>query len=141
MSAPQKHMISTESLERGHEQSDLSIKTLFWGLVVLLVVTTAAALAMAVMWDVLDARIAGMQPPPSPLVQTDVEPPEPRLETTPREVRTRIDALRTLQASTYTWLDRDGGVARIPVERAMEILVERGLPYSGEAEAAPEVQE
>jgi hypothetical protein len=140
MSAPQKHEISTESLQRGHEQSDLSTKTLFWGLVVLLVFTSVAAFAMVLMWDVLDARVAGMQPAPSPLVETDIEPPEPRLETTPSEVRTRIDALRALQSSTYTWIDRDGGVARIPVDRAMAIVVERGLPYRG-AEAAPEVQE
>lgn len=98
------------------------------------VVTAAAAVAMALMWDVLDARVAGSQAAPSPLIETDITAPEPRLENTPNEVRARLDALREMQASTYTWVDRQGGVARIPVERAMELLTERGLPYRGAAE-------
>jgi hypothetical protein len=30
--------------------------------------------------------------------------------------------------TTYGWVDRDAGIVRMPIERAMEILVERGLP-------------
>ncbi len=41
---------------------------------------------------------------------------------------------RTLRAeqqevlSSYGWIDEENGVVRIPVERAMSLLVERGLP-------------
>jgi hypothetical protein len=28
----------------------------------------------------------------------------------------------------YSWVDRDKGVVRLPIERAMDILAERGLP-------------
>jgi hypothetical protein len=30
--------------------------------------------------------------------------------------------------TTYGWVDRRAGVVRIPVDRAMDLLVERGLP-------------
>jgi hypothetical protein len=32
--------------------------------------------------------------------------------------------------TTYGWVDRKSGVVRMPIERAMELLVERGLPPS-----------
>jgi hypothetical protein len=32
--------------------------------------------------------------------------------------------------ATYGWVDRDAGIVRIPIERAMELLVLRGLPPS-----------
>ena len=30
--------------------------------------------------------------------------------------------------TSYAWVDRTAGVAQIPVERALEIVAERGLP-------------
>jgi len=121
--------VRLRSAERGHEQSDLSIRVLFTGLFVLVAVTSMAVWAMSAMFGFLQQRQADRMPPSAPLVQTDVVAPEPRLETSPREVRDRIDALREMQETTYTWLDRDAGIARIPVSRAMEILAERGLPH------------
>jgi hypothetical protein len=54
--------------------------------------------------------------------------PNPRLQESPpvdlvgitREERTRI--------SSYGWVDKKAGVARIPVDRAMDILAQKGLP-------------
>lgn len=54
--------------------------------------------------------------------------PEPRLQLEPKTdlvvLRTAEDkALRTLD-----WVDKQAGVVRVPIERAMEMLVARGLP-------------
>jgi hypothetical protein len=44
------------------------------------------------------------------------------------------EALRQLQATenailnTYGWVDRPNGVVRIPIDRAIEIIEQRGLP-------------
>ena len=119
--------VSKESLERGHEQSDLGIGMLFGSLLVLMIFTAVFAVLMALMWQGLDGRQAERLRPSSPLVETDVTPPEPRLESRSGEIWEQVRALRALQAETYTWLDRDNGIARIPVERAMEIVAERGL--------------
>jgi hypothetical protein len=32
------------------------------------------------------------------------------------------------QLNSYGWVDEKGGVAHIPIERAMELMVQRGLP-------------
>ena len=128
---------SKASSERGHEQADLSIRVLFTGLFMLVAVTSLAVWAMALMFGYLEARQADRLEPRTPLVETGVLAPEPRLETSPREVRDRIDALREMQGTTYTWLDRQAGIARIPVSRAMEILAERGLPHRPASEQQP----
>jgi hypothetical protein len=36
------------------------------------------------------------------------------------------DAGRRL--SSYGWVDREAGIVRIPIDRAMDLLAERGLP-------------
>jgi hypothetical protein len=55
-------------------------------------------------------------------------PPPPRLQTNPRgdllELREAEDRVLT----TYGWVDRNAGVVRIPIEQAMKLTAERGLP-------------
>jgi hypothetical protein len=41
-----------------------------------------------------------------------------------QKLRAEEDAVLT----SYAWVDKPGGFVRIPVDRAMELLVERGLP-------------
>lgn len=40
----------------------------------------------------------------------------------------RLRAWEDEQLSTYGWVDRNDGIVRIPIERAMEIVVNEGLP-------------
>ena len=37
--------------------------------------------------------------------------------------------------SSYGWVDKDGGVARIPIDRAMDVLVQRGIPVRPDSPA------
>jgi hypothetical protein len=64
-------------------------------------------------------------------------PPEPRLQTNPRadlaELRERED--RAL--NTYSWVDRNAGIVRIPIDRAMSLTLERGLPVAPQQGGPP----
>ena len=57
-------------------------------------------------------------------------PPEPRLEPDPLAPGRRMRAEENAMLATYGWVDRDRGLVRLPIDRAMELLVERGLPPS-----------
>jgi hypothetical protein len=66
-------------------------------------------------------------------VQTPPEGPQLASLTPPLEVApiadgaaVRVQAEQKLHG--YAWIDRQGGVARIPIERAMELTAERGWP-------------
>jgi hypothetical protein len=64
--------------------------------------------------------------PAAPLAaQTNRLPPGPRLQVDPsrdlREMRTIEEQI----LNSYGWVDKSAGVVRIPVERAMKLMVER----------------
>ena len=37
---------------------------------------------------------------------------------------------------SYDWVDQKNGVVRIPIDRAMDLLAQRGLPVISQADAA-----
>lgn len=75
------------------------------------------------------SHAAKANPPVSPLIrqQAPREPPEPRLQGNPqldlRRMREEEDAV----LNNYAWVDRPNGVVRIPIQRAMDIAVQKGL--------------
>src|SRR6185369_10648399 len=44
------------------------------------------------------------------------------------------------QAENYGWVDKQAGVARIPIERAKQIIAEKGLPSLPSGAISDEVQ-
>jgi len=63
-------------------------------------------------------------------------PPEPRLQTTPREDLRELRAHEDEVLSSYGWVDKPTGVVRIPIDEAMKLTLQRRLPArasSGEA--------
>ena len=55
-------------------------------------------------------------------------PPEPRLQTTPRQDLRALRAREDAVLLTYGWVDKGSGIARIPIDEAMKITAQRGLP-------------
>ena len=55
-------------------------------------------------------------------------PPEPRLEETPVLDLARMRAAEDQLLNTYGWIDKQNGIVRIPIDKAMDLLVQRGLP-------------
>jgi hypothetical protein len=54
--------------------------------------------------------------------------PNPRLQKNDvREMRDQIEAEENL-LERYSWVDESAGTVRIPIERAIELTAERGLP-------------
>lgn len=114
----------------GHETRDVDIRRVSILAGVLVLVIAAAMGLMVLMFDRLAAREAGHQAPPSTLVEPPALrlPPEPRLQEDPVADLARMMAEEQAALDGYGWVDRERGVARIPVRRAMDILVQRGLP-------------
>ena len=68
--------------------------------------------------------------PPNVAANLARTPPEPRLEPLPLAPGQRLRAEEDAILTTYGWVDKEAGMARIPIDRAIEILAERGLPPS-----------
>lgn len=53
--------------------------------------------------------------------------PTPALQTQPFKDLHTLRAEEAKQLDTYGWVDKEGGVTRIPVDRAMEVILQRGF--------------
>jgi hypothetical protein len=69
---------------------------------------------------------------PQTLHQADVGPvagaPGPRLQVDPKGDLAAFRQAETAQLRQYAWIDRAGGRVRIPIDRALTLTAERGLP-------------
>jgi hypothetical protein len=81
-------------------------------------------------FEYLRNRVTEMAEPmsPSAMINAQKQPPEPRLQAhAARDMRQmRADEDKLLHQ--YAWLDPDKGIVRIPVDRAMDLVAQRGLP-------------
>ena len=64
----------------------------------------------------------------TPMVPAPNMSPEPDLQVASSRDYQEMRAAEEAQLRSYRWVDRDAGIAAIPIERAMEILARRGLP-------------
>ncbi|MCW8127714.1 hypothetical protein [Microbulbifer halophilus] len=68
------------------------------------------------------------QPQPSPPLFAPPAPTQPQLQTNPRADLRDYREREQRRLQSYGWVNREAGVVHIPIERAMDLLVERGLP-------------
>ncbi len=72
--------------------------------------------------------LASAGPPPLP--------PAPVLQVKPREELKQLRAEEDAILGSYAWIDEGAGIVRIPIERAMALVVERGLPVRAQNSGA-----
>jgi len=115
----------------GHEERDVAYRPVLTGLVGLVALLVGSAILMKVFFGHLVGQQEG--PPENPLAQRFGRqvPPEPRLQSNPLDDLARLHAEEDAVLHSYGWVDRPAGVVRIPVERAMELLAQSGLPRGG----------
>jgi hypothetical protein len=63
------------------------------------------------------------------------EPPSPRLQTQPFKDLYLLHRSENEKLESYGWMDKEAGVTRIPIDRAIDALLERGIPARTEAPA------
>lgn len=113
---------------QAHEESDVNLRGLFAFVAALTVVMIGVNVGMWLLFGAFERRAAERDPPRPPLVDERRPPVGPHLQVAPAE---DVVALRERQDQTLRelrWLDERARVVRIPVERAMEIVADRGLP-------------
>lgn len=114
----------------GHEERDITFRPILWAGAGMGVVV--ALIFVLVRWTfVADlAHDAAQSPAANPLAGTYGRqlPPEPRLQTHPIRDLHDLRAAEDVVLNGYGWVDRNAGVVRIPIARAMELLAKRGLP-------------
>lgn len=136
-----------------HEESDVAVRPLLWFVGGLTVFTLITCLAMLLLFEFFRGREESEELAPSPLARQGAErlPPEPRLQLAPGwevEMNGKRQDLSYTAANTgyvpqpwsewllvneawqrqlndYGWADQQAGTARVPVNRAIDLYLER----------------
>jgi hypothetical protein len=65
-------------------------------------------------------------------VGQDREPPAPLLQRQPFKDIYMLRQGEAEKLTSYGWIDKEGGIARLPIDRAMEVMLEKGFPSRAE---------
>ena len=111
-----------------YETSDVATRPIVLSVLGLSIFTVVFTLAAHFVYFGLAAREQAASPAASPLAEQYAakEPPEPRLQLQPR---TDLEVMRAAELkilSSYGWVDKEAGVVRVPIERAMQMFVAKG---------------
>ena len=147
MSDEFKHENATR--HESFEHQDLKPAGIVYFFLTLVVVTVLCMFGLKGLYAYLDRREKASQPEVNPLLAKvpedtrNVAPgypqtafPSPKLE---EDERGQLNGIRMEEEKTlysYGWVDEKAGTVRIPIERAMDLLVQRGLPVRPQGAAA-----
>jgi len=114
----------------GHEVDRVNIRGLWISAVVLALVCVFSGIVVLWLFRVVDRRLVDAEPALAPLAVPigEASVPEPRLLTNEPANLADFRAREADKVETYGWVDKPGGIVRIPVERAKDLILERGLP-------------
>ena len=113
------------------EVRDISVPGVLGIGIGVLVCTIAIVFVMYPLFAHMRNLKARESPPASPLSR-DISrlPPEPRLQASPRLDYETMRADANWELHHYRWIDRQKGTVAIPIDRAMDLVVQRGIPPS-----------
>ena len=113
---------------------DLNIRAVVWSGVILAAVT---ALSFVLMWWLFQGLVAfqaGRDPEPPPIREAaePTLPDGPVLQSEPEEDWRRMLAMEEALLTSYSLVEGEEGYARVPIEVALEMALERGLGEGAE---------
>lgn len=143
MSDATKH--ENNAINGGYERRDLQPSRIIYFLLALVVATALSLFGLRGLYVYLDHREKADQPAVNPLLTNapgetrhiaagypQAAFPSPKLE---EDERGQLNDIRMKEEQTlysYGWIDEKAGMVHIPIERAMDLLVQRGLPVHGQ---------
>ena len=145
--------MSDDNLKNGQnpevsfEPEDIEARPIIIGLIGLGLSCIAFYFVVLWMYGFLNRYQATHQAPISPLATVEKDThhvtkaevenfPEPRLEENERDQLDGVRIHEEERLNSYGWVDQSAGTVHIPIERAMELMVEQGVPTAPTAEPA-----
>ena len=108
----------------GHEADRPQMRPILIGAAVLAAVLAVGVVVPTLLEVVLESREERSSPRANPLLASAGRelPPQPRLQVNPWRDITEYRTAQEEILTSYGWVDRQAGIVRIPIERAMEMV-------------------
>ena len=110
-----------------HETTDASMSGLVKFGIGLFLLIVAVLVGMVWMFKYFSTT-QQLGPPASPFTESQTPPRGPLLQVYPRRDLKSLHLDENEKLNSYGWMDQKSGIVRIPIDRAMELLVKNGLP-------------
>jgi hypothetical protein len=128
------HRNATDPVQIGHESTDLRPGYIaLFGIGLAVVIGIVVILTFWLMHYKTAQHQKGDAPLPG-LARERQATPQPRLQIGAHNELREMRAGEDTVLNSYGWVDRDAGIVRIPVDRAMEVLAAKGLPVRPQAD-------
>src|SRR5579872_6287208 len=114
------------SITAGHEIGDARVRPIIIGALIL---AASAGIALLIVYGAF--TFFGSRPVEQSNPMSSVKPqvpPTPRLQDNPSIEPQPLPAREDMVLSTYGWSDKNAGTVRVPIDRAMELMLQRGFP-------------
>ncbi|MGP8243635.1 MAG: hypothetical protein ACLQVN_03845 [Bryobacteraceae bacterium] len=131
---PEVEHYDVDNPAQRHERRDVNVKAISEFAIGLALLCIASFAIVVGVFRYLEHVTSGV-PAGKQNVAIDARqrPPAPQLEETPAIDLQRERAAEEELLHTYGWIDKPGGVVRLPIERAIDLMAQRGLPSRAEA--------
>ena len=117
----------TERRTPGYETTDASAAMLGKVAAALVALLVAVFIGILILFKVLDYSLPTLlDRQPHPLAETRQQASGPLLQLDPPQQRFDLRAAEEQVLTTYDWVDREQGLVRIPIDRAIAILARHG---------------
>ncbi len=129
-----QHLPPSNNGGGGYDHSDADVKLIVYSTLGLVVGMVVVCLIVVGIFKAMQEAMP-RDAPISSIANPNRMPPEPRLQAHPAD---EIQALRQHEDDVlnhYGWVDQKAGVVRIPVNKAMDIMAQRGFPTKTEQTA------
>ncbi|MBK9713947.1 MAG: c-type cytochrome [Kouleothrix sp.] len=127
--AAERQAERAEEIERkralGHEPSDVRVRGIVLAGAALALTVAAGGFAVALLFGFLAGRADQADAAISPLFDRGQQPPQPREAA---DLAQQLQQLRATDEARLGSYGRSGDTLHIPIERAIDLLAERGLP-------------
>ena len=130
--------MSEHGPEIQYEKTDADLKAVTKVGLGIFVLASVVSLALWPLMRAMENRQAKDDAPAAALAPDPArKAPEPRLQGEPFADWLALTARQEAWLTSYGWVDEGAGVARIPIDQAMKMVLERGLPSRAPGESAP----
>ncbi|MFL6528525.1 MAG: hypothetical protein ACJ8IQ_10535 [Chthoniobacterales bacterium] len=115
----------------GYEPRDVNVRAVVWFAVGLVVSAIIIHLALGGLFVLFKRQHPSPDAPSRIVLQPRVVAPEPRLQPNPVPEFSRFRTSEEEELNSYGWINKERGIVRIPIERAIDLIAQRGLPTRG----------
>ena len=124
----QAHAPRQDNPAVSHESSDVDLRRItYWG-VGLIAAVVLILVFLFWLFNFFSKRESRLGHDPIGIRQSTPQTTGPPLQISPRNEMAEMRSAEDKILHSYGWIDEQKGIVRIPIERAMELTAQRGLP-------------